>query len=159
MKYAWIESGLVRDVCAGSPFTLYHPDIAAHYSESVPDDAAIGDEWDGVTLTKPPPPPPYVPPPYVPPVDPCQWLIDIGPFFDRFGAAKMAVLTSSDAAVKAILQDIQVRKWIDLQRADVISALAYVGSVVPAITPALRTAILTTPVTASENMALRRLYF
>ena len=92
-------------------------------------------------------------------VDPCQWLIDIGQFFDRFGAAKMAVLTSTDSGVKAILQDIQVRKWIDLQRADVISSLAYVGSVVPSVTGPLQTAILTTPVTAAENLALRRLYF
>lgn len=94
-----------------------------------------------------------------PTVDPCQWLIDIGPFFDRFGAAKMAVLTSTDSGVKAILQDIQVRKWIDLQRADVASSLAYVGSVVPSVTGPLQTAILTTPVAASENLALRRLYF
>ena len=94
-----------------------------------------------------------------PPTDPCQWLIDIGPFFDRFGAAKMAVLTSTDAAVKAVLQDIQVRKWIDLQRADVATSLAYVGSVVPAVTTTLQTAILTTPVAESENLALRKLYF
>ena len=33
------------------------------------------------------------------PAQPWEWLIDIGPFFDRFGAAKMAVLTSSDAGV------------------------------------------------------------
>ena len=38
-----------------------------------------------------------------PPVaDPAEWFIDLGPFYDRFGAAKMAVLTSTDAGVKAI---------------------------------------------------------
>ena len=84
---------------------------------------------------------------------------DIGPFFDRFGATKMAVLTSTDAGVRAILQDIQVRKWIDLQRADVASSLAYIGSVVPALTGALQTSIRTTPVGAEENRALRKLYF
>lgn len=88
-----------------------------------------------------------------------EWLIDIGPFFDRFGAAKMAVLTSTDAGVKAILADTQVRKWIDLQRADVAQSVAYIGSVVSAVTPALQTAILTTPVTPEENLALRKLYF
>jgi hypothetical protein len=95
----------------------------------------------------------------VPVVDPCEWLIDIGPFFDRFGAAKLAVLTSEDATVKAILQDIQVRKWIDLQRADVATSLAYVGSVVPSVTGALQTTIITTPVAQAENLALRKLYF
>lgn len=92
-------------------------------------------------------------------VNPVEWLIDIGPFFDRFGAAKMAVLTSTDPGVKAILADTQVRKWIDLQRADVAQSVAYIGTVVAAVTPALQTAILTTPVTPEENLALRKLYF
>ena len=95
----------------------------------------------------------------VPQADPCEWLLDLGPFYDRFGAAKMAVLTSADAGVKAIVGDTNIRKWIDLERADVASGLAYIGSVVPELTPALQTAILTTPVTAEENMALRKLYF
>lgn len=93
------------------------------------------------------------------PVNPTEWLIDIGPFFDRFGPAKMAVLTSTDAGVKAILADTQVRKWIDLQSPDVAQSVAYIGSVVSAVTPALQTAILTTPVTPAENLALRKLYF
>ena len=90
--------------------------------------------------------------------DPCEWLIDVGPFFDRFGAAKLAVLTSADATVKAILQDIQVRKWIDLKRADVASSLAYVGTKVPAVDATLLAAILNTPVDPVDNLALRKLY-
>ena len=93
------------------------------------------------------------------PADQTAWFIDVGPFYDRFGAAKMAVLTSTDAGVKAIMADVQIRKWIDLQRADVASSLAYIGSVVAALTPAIQAAILTTPVTAEENLALRKLYF
>lgn len=50
---AWIENGRIRDVCQGDPAASYHPDIAAHYTADVPDNAANGDEWDGVTLTKP----------------------------------------------------------------------------------------------------------
>lgn len=92
-------------------------------------------------------------------IDPCEWLIDVGPFFDRFGAAKLAVLTSADATVKAILQDIQVRKWIDLKRADVASSLAYVGTKVPAVDATLQAAILNTPVDPVDNLALRKLYF
>ena len=93
------------------------------------------------------------------PVNPTAWLIDIGTFFDRFGAAKMAVLTSPDAGVKAILADTQVRKWIDLQRPDVAQSVAYIGTVVAAVTPALQTAIRTTPVTPEENLALRKQFF
>ena len=92
-------------------------------------------------------------------VDPAEWLIDVGPFYDRFGAVKMAVLTSTDAGVKAILQDVGIRKWIDLQRADVASSLVYIGSVVPTLTAPLQTSILTTPVTTEENRALKKLYF
>lgn len=113
-----------------------------------------GKAWVLVTYTAPPVP---VPPPV--PVDPCLWLIDIGPFYDRFGAAKMPVLTSPDAGVRAIMSDVQIRKWIDLQNPEVASSLAYIGSKVAAVTPALQTAILTTPVTAEENLALRKLYF
>ncbi len=94
-----------------------------------------------------------------PPASATQYLIDIGPFFDRFGAAKMAVLTSADAGVQAIIKDTQIRKWIDLRLTEVAQSLAYVGSKVPAVTAALQTAILTTPVSPSENLALRKLYF
>lgn len=88
-----------------------------------------------------------------------EWLIDIGTFFDRFGAAKLAVLSSPDATVKAILSDVYARKWIDLKRADVAQSLAYIGTKVPSVTPELISSVLTTPVTEAENFALRKLYF
>lgn len=113
--------------------------------------AGPGWTYDGTDFVAPVPPPT--------PVDPCEWLIDLGPFYDRFGAAKMAVLTSTDSGVKAIISDLSIRKWVDLKRADVASALAYIGSVVPAVTPTLQDSILNTPVTYIENLALRKLYF
>ncbi len=90
---------------------------------------------------------------------PCEWLIDIGPFFDRFGAAKMAVLTSSDAGVQAIIKDTQIRKWLDLKLPEIASAVAYVGTKVPSVTQELQESILNTPVEEKENLALRKLYF
>ena len=93
------------------------------------------------------------------PAQPWEWLIDIGSFFDRFGAAKMAVLTSSDAGVQAILKDTQVREWIDLKHPDVAPSVAYIGTKVPALTAKLQSAILNTPVAEIENLALRKLYF
>lgn len=93
------------------------------------------------------------------PEEPWAWLIDIGPFYDRFGAAKMTVLTSPDAGLKAILADLNIRKWVDLKRPDVAQALAYVGSVVPAVDVAMQAAILNTPVADIENLALRKVYF
>ena len=88
-----------------------------------------------------------------------EWFIDIGPFFDRFGAAKMAVLTSTDVGVQAILKDTQVRKWLDLKLPEIASAVAYIGTKVPALTAELRQSILNTPVAETENLALRKLYF
>ena len=88
-----------------------------------------------------------------------EWLIDIGPFFDRFGTAKMAVLTSSDAGVQAILKDTQVRKWLDLKLPEIASAVAYIGTKVPSVTQELQQSILNTPVAETENLALRKLYF
>ena len=87
------------------------------------------------------------------------WYIDLGPFYDRFGATKMAVLTSADTGVKAILADLNIRKWVDLKRPDVAQAMAYVGSVVPIVDAGLQDHILNTPVTDLENRALRKLYF
>lgn len=111
--------------------------------------AGVGPGWgfDGANWTAP-----------VAPVDPCEWLIDIGPFFDRFGASKVALLSSSNATVRALVADVQVRKWIDLKRADVATALDLLISA-GLITAAQKTAILTAPVTAEENRALRKLYF
>ena len=88
-----------------------------------------------------------------------EWLIDIGPFFDRFGAAKMAVLTSSDAGVQAIIKDTQVRKWLDLKLPEIASSIAYISTKVPALTAKLQSTILNTPVAETENLALRKLYF
>ena len=61
--------------------------------------------------------------------------------------------------MKAILADTQVRKWIDLKRPDVAQSIAYIASVVPAVTPALQDAILAEPVTPEENLALRKQFF
>ena len=88
-----------------------------------------------------------------------EWYIDVGPFFDRFGAAKLAVLTSTDPGVQAILKDTQVRKWLDLKLPEIAQTVGYVASVVPTMTSELKEAILTTPVAEHENLALRKLYF
>lgn len=157
--YARIINSTVQEVIDFNPSGRFTGEIAALFTQ-VPDGTKANDilNQDGSWTVYVPPV--VVPPePTPPPVDPTEWLIDIGPFYDRLGAAKMAVLTSTDAGVKAILSDVSIRKWIDLQRVDVASSLAYIGSVVPSVTGPLQASILTTPVTAEENLALRKLYF
>ena len=102
---------------------------------------------------------PDTPAPAPAPVNTTEWLIDIGAFFDRFGAAKMAVLTSADAGVKAILADTQVRKWLDLKLPELVQSVTYVGAKVPAVTTELQDTILNTPVAPEENLDLRKMYF
>ena len=114
----------------------------------------VGWEWDGSSFVAPTP---TTPEPQPSPV--WEWYIDIGTFFDRFGAAKMAVLTSSDVGVQAIIKDTQVRKWLDLKLPEIASAVAYIGTKVPALTAELQQSILNTPVEEKENLALRKLYF
>ena len=88
-----------------------------------------------------------------------EWYIDIGPFFDRFGAAKMAVLTSADVGVQAILKDTQVRKWLDLRLPEIEQSVQYIASKVPKLTAELQDQIVNIKPEDHENLALRKLYF
>ena len=95
-----------------------------------------------------------------PAVNPTEWLIDVGPFFDRFGAAKMAILTSASPVAKALVTDCMVRRWIDLRRTDLPGAIdMLIATGIPGVTTSLKESVLGTPVAAEENMALRVAFF
>ena len=95
--------------------------------------------------------------PITPPV--YSKYIDIGPFFDRFKELKILVLTHPDPTIKALITDIQIRKWIDLDLQEVQQALQYIGTVIPQLTSDRILEIINTPVADHENLALRKLYF
>lgn len=89
-----------------------------------------------------------------------SWFIDVGPFFDRFGASKIAVLASADPMVKALVSDVQSRKWIDLKRADLPQAIdLIIAAGVAGVNAALKNSILNTPVQPEDQFVLRKLYF
>ena len=75
MMKAWVENGTIRDVCAGNPSELYHPDVALHYTDDVPEEARNGDSWDGFELEKPDIPPVVEPSPPPPQVTPVQFKL------------------------------------------------------------------------------------
>ena len=160
MKYALIKSGIVQNVIVADE--AFIATIAPEWDHieriDTPVERALGVGmgwgWDGTNFVAP-----AAPPAPEPTSKPWEWLIDVGPFFDRFGVAKMAVLTSSDAGVQAIIKDTQVRKWLDLKLPEIASAVAYIGTKVPAVTQKLQQSILNTPVAETENLALRKLYF
>lgn len=99
------------------------------------------------------------PEPPAPPAPVWEWYIDIGPFFDRFGAAKMPVLTSADVGVQAILKDTQVRRWLDLRLPEIEQSVQYIASKVPELTVQLQEQIINTKPAEHENLALQKLYF
>ena len=160
MEYALIKSGTVQNVIVADEAFIAAITPEWDHIERIDTPAeqalgvGLGWGWDGSVFVAPAPTTPEPQPTLA-----WEWLIDIGPFFDRFGAAKMAVLTSADAGVQAILKDVQIRKWLDLKLPDLAQSVAYVGTKVPAVTAELQAAILNTPVAPDENLALRKLYF
>ncbi len=86
-------------------------------------------------------------PPVAPAEEPVKRHLAVGSFFDRFGPLKIAILSSTDATVKALILDCSVRKYIDLDNEELpfgIDLLIAAGYAVD------KTAILTAPITESE---------
>ena len=91
--------------------------------------------------------------PEQPPVsDPALWRIDVGSFFDRFGEAKLAILSSENTIVKAMITDASVRKYISLveRKDELAQMLALLQSLVPGISLDVA-AILETEPTDAER--------
>lgn len=127
-----------------------------------------GYEWKPMTYVAPPAPEP-VPEPPAPPEPEWAWYIDHGPFTDRLGgAATVTIDTSTAPGFVAIRADFARRKWIDLKDPRVAATVGYLAGqplpglgtlATPLLTAAQAAAVLTTPVTLAENLALRKLYF
>lgn len=113
----------------------------------VPEGAGWGPGWvssDGGLTAIPPVPPVEPPKPYL-------HFIDLGPFNDRFGVKKLAVLMSADPIIKAFNSDKSDRHWVDLERADVRAAVGYMAGIPLTIAPG-QTVTITTPILTQEEM-------
>ena len=86
------------------------------------------------------------------PVDPALWRIDVGSFFDRFGEAKLAILSSENAVVKAMITDASVRKYIALieRKDELAQMLRLLQSLVPGISLDVAAIIETEPTDAER---------
>ena len=86
------------------------------------------------------------------PVDPALWRIDVGSFFDRFGEAKLAILSSDNTVVKAMIMDASVRKYISLveRKDELTQMLGLLQTLVPGISLDVA-AILETEPTDAER--------
>jgi len=62
---------------------------------------------------------------FEPPADPPRpRFITVGAFFDRFGPLKYAILASDAPAVRALVKDCEVRRYIDLDNQALPAGLA-----------------------------------
>jgi len=66
MKYAWIDNGVVRDVCPGHPDQHYTAEIAALYNTQVPDGTKNGAVLMGGVWVDLVPVNPFIEPPPLP---------------------------------------------------------------------------------------------
>lgn len=83
-------------------------------------------------------------------LDPRYWWIDRGPFFDRFGAKALAIVSSTDPEVQGLITLLMPRLYVDLKRADLPALLdVLVGKQL--LTAQEKVAILTTPTTEDER--------
>lgn len=154
MKYAIIENGkVVNIVLAEEPL---QPNWVPCTNEG------IGWVYDGETFEEPEAINPSAP------VDPCEFLVDKGPFADRLYPYTLAVDMSTDPRVVAINKDLSRRMYINLKDPRVATTLGFLagedtpglGTLSPAlITEAVKTFALNNPVTLEENRSLRALYF
>ena len=94
--------------------------------------------------------------------DPRLWWMDVGPFYDRFGADAVAIAASDNGACKAVQTLTGVRKYVDLkdprigQMIDMLIATAQPAAQPWApgsgpMTVEKKEAILTTPTTEYER--------
>lgn len=88
---------------------------------------------------------------------PDEWCIERGPFFDRFGAAQLAVLRDTDPDVQAFVKSATVRQWINLRHQLVIDGVALIAARVSAVDEACVDYVLRSPVAPHENFNLRKL--
>lgn len=89
-----------------------------------------------------------------------SFYVDVGPFFDRFEASVMAVLTTTDPAIKAWITNVNIRKWIWTKHPSIGQAIdAMIALGIPGVDAAMKARIQNTPARWSEQSALIKLYF
>lgn len=132
MYYAQINQDGIAFAVTETAGEINQPDMIALASF---DTSVIGKKWvNGVWEVVPAPPEPR--------------HITVGALYDRFGAEKYNILASTDPVVQALVKDVSVRKFIDLDRPDLLQGLQLVQSKGFAIDPQ---AIVSAPIQSDER--------
>ena len=98
----------------------------------------------------------------VPPIaqEDTSFYVDVGPFFDRFGASMLAVLSTTDPTLKAWITNVNIRKWVFTKHPSIGQAIdMMIAQGIVGVDAALKNAVQNTPARWSEQSALIKLYF
>jgi len=133
MYYAQLQNSIVIGVSQLSD-AISSPDLIEIASL---DTSLLGSTYADGVFTAPAPEP-----------TPAPRHISVGAFFDRFGSLKWAILADTNPGVQALIKDCSVRKYIDLDNADLPAGLSMLVSAGHAIDT---TAILTATITEAER--------
>lgn len=141
MVYLLIRDGIVANAIEADE--AFAQSLVPDWGAVVPSDgvAGIGWAWDGKRFTAPPVVGDPVPQPTL------LRRISVGAFYDRFGAAKWAILADESPQVRAVVRDASVRAFIDLDSPDLPAGLAILQAAGHDIDPA---AIIDAPVLPAE---------
>lgn len=142
MRWAMIVDGKVANVVEQDGA----PQVAGQWVQC--DNAGPGWSYDGSNFTSPAS---STAPQWTDPaLDPRYWWVDVGPFFDRFGAKALSITSSTDAQVQGLVSLLLPRKYVDLKRADLPAMLDLLVSK-GLITGAEKATVLTTPTSDYER--------
>lgn len=141
-RWALIAGGVVANVVEQDG----QPQIAGQWLAC--GNAGPGWSYDGAQFAPPPAPP--APQWSDASLDARYWWVDVGPFFDRFGAKALAVTSSADAQVQGLVTLVMPRQYVDLKRADLPGMLDLLITK-SLITAGDKTSILMSPTTEYER--------
>ncbi len=107
-------------------------------------------------------------PPAPPPV--YKMYLDVGAWWRRFGALKIAILSNTDTNLQAAVKYIMSLHWVDLEDPETAAICAYMlGTTIPdvgtiaapiaGLTQAIVTSVLTTVPIPAEQHVLVKMYF
>jgi len=142
MRWALIEGGKVANVVEQDA----QPQVPGQWVAC--GNAGPGWIYDGSVFS----PPAQAPAPQWsdPGLDVRYHWVDVGPFFDRFGAKALSITSSADAQVQGLVTLILPRKYVDLKRADLPGMLDLLVAK-SLITGADKTAVLNPQTTDYER--------
>jgi hypothetical protein len=124
MKFAIIQEGQVANIILAESAWVATNAFGAVSIDGLDPQPGPGWLFDGQNFAPPPMPAVQQPPRWNDTnLDQRYHWIDVGPFFDRFGAKALSITGSTDPQVQGLVTLLLPRKYVDLKRADLPAML------------------------------------